>query len=168
MQIEYGSVLMRRVNRVFLVICGSVLTRRVNQVIFRSDWRHTVLARHAMQQNVVAESKNMKHVKSYYVERTGTKVENRIPLVYTPDAGCYCTRVVPKVWYHVLYLQNGATQLTHHKCQCVVWSLTNKTYEKFFPNNIVQKCQTTAKKTKKLIQVVLPKMSNESISKSNV
>ncbi len=25
-------------------------------------WRHTVLARHATQQNVVGESKNMKHV----------------------------------------------------------------------------------------------------------
>ncbi len=60
-QIEYGSVLARRVNRVFLVICGSVLA-------LRSDWRHTVLARHAThhatQQNVVGESKNMKHVKS--------------------------------------------------------------------------------------------------------
>ncbi len=65
-QIEYGSVLARRINRVFLVICGSVLAHRVNQVIFRSDWHHTVLARHAMrhatQQNVVGESKNMKHV----------------------------------------------------------------------------------------------------------
>ncbi len=39
---------------------GSVLARRVNRVIFRSDWRHTVLTRHA---NVVGESKNMKHVK---------------------------------------------------------------------------------------------------------
>ncbi len=66
-QIEYGSVLARRVNRVFLVICGSVLAHCVNRVIFRSDWRHTVLAhhatRHATQQNVVGESKNMKHVK---------------------------------------------------------------------------------------------------------
>ncbi len=42
---------------------GSVLARRVNRVIFRSDWHHTVLARHATQQNVVGESKNMKHVK---------------------------------------------------------------------------------------------------------
>ncbi len=64
-QIEYGSVLTRRVNRVFLVICGSVLARHVNRVIFRSDWRHTVLARHATQQILVGvgESKNMKHVK---------------------------------------------------------------------------------------------------------
>ncbi len=64
MQIEYGSVLAGCVNRVFLVICGSVLARRVNRVIFRSDCRHTVLARHATQQNVAGESKNMKHVKS--------------------------------------------------------------------------------------------------------
>ncbi len=33
----YGSVLVRCVNRVFLVICGSVLARRGNRVIFRSD-----------------------------------------------------------------------------------------------------------------------------------
>ncbi len=50
------------INRVFLVICTSVLARRVNRVIFCSDWHHTVLARHATQQNVVGESKNMKHV----------------------------------------------------------------------------------------------------------
>ncbi len=30
-------------------------------------WRHTVLARHATQQNVVGESKNMKHVKITFV-----------------------------------------------------------------------------------------------------
>ncbi len=33
------------------------------------------------------------------------------------------------------------TQLARHKCQCIMWGLTNKMYEKFFPNNVVQICQ---------------------------
>ncbi len=32
-------------------------------IVSQKYWRHTVLARHATQQNVVGESKNMKHVK---------------------------------------------------------------------------------------------------------
>ncbi len=49
-----------------------------------------------------------------------------------------------------------------------MWSLTNKMYKCFFPNNVVQKYQPVVKKIKKLIQIVLWKQSDECISSSNV
>ncbi len=56
---------------------GSVLAHRVNRVIFRGDWRHTVLARYTTQQNVVGESKNMKHVNKMSLLGTEEKFKNK-------------------------------------------------------------------------------------------
>ncbi len=66
-------------------------------------------------------------------------------------------RVIPKVLRYALYLQNGAHNW--HGINVSVWCEVSqmKRIKKFYPNNIVQKCYTVAKKTKKHVQVTLLK-----------